>query len=172
MGATLPLLARHAVRNERQIGSRVGALYAVNTVGRDRGTVCAAFWLIPELGLRRTVWVGAALNGAVFALAALLARGAPLRAAIPATRAATRRAARATWILPAIALSGAVSFAYEVLWTRLLGHVLGAQPARVRDDARELPARHRARQRGRRADRDDARARAASASRSRSSGSR
>jgi hypothetical protein len=29
------------------------------------------------------------------------------------------------WILPLIAISGGVSFTYEVLWTRLLGHVLG-----------------------------------------------
>jgi spermidine synthase len=33
MGATLPLLARHAVRRESEIGSRVGLLYAINTVG-------------------------------------------------------------------------------------------------------------------------------------------
>ncbi|MBW1689106.1 MAG: fused MFS/spermidine synthase [Deltaproteobacteria bacterium] len=132
MGATLPLLARHAVRNEAEIGSRVGVLYAVNTAGAIAGTLCAAFLLMPELGLRRTVWVGAALNGLVFALAALLARGAaspptpnhstpegPRAGSTPATGAAV-------WILPAIALSGAVSFAYEVLWARLLGHLLGA----------------------------------------------
>ena len=76
MGATLPLLARYAVRTEAEIGSRVGVLYAVNTAGAIAGTLCAAFWLMPELGLRRTVWVGAALNGLVFVLAALLARGA------------------------------------------------------------------------------------------------
>src|SRR5688572_3677295 len=58
MGATLPLLSGWAVRVDRQLGSRVGALYAVNTAGAIGGTVCAAFWLIPELGLRRTAWVG------------------------------------------------------------------------------------------------------------------
>ena len=125
MGATLPLLARYAVRSERQLGSRVGVLYAVNTAGAIAGTVCAAFWLIPELGLRHTVWVGAALNGAVFALAALLARGASLPPDSGDAR-STAAAGSAAWILPAIALSGSVSFAYEVLWTRLLGHVLGA----------------------------------------------
>jgi spermidine synthase len=128
MGATLPLLARHAVRREAEIGSRVGLLYAVNTAGAIAGTVCAAFWLMPELGLRRTVWAGAALNGVVFALAALLARGAAaLPAAPPEARGAPGTAVQGFhWILPAIALSGAVSFAYEVLWTRLLGHLIGA----------------------------------------------
>lgn len=126
MGATLPLLARHAVRNEAEIGSRVGVLYAVNTAGAIAGTLCAAFWLMPELGLRRTVWGGAALNGLVFALAALLARGAANPPSV-SPRASTGPIVDGSgWILPAIALSGAVSFAYEVLWTRLLGHLLGA----------------------------------------------
>jgi spermidine synthase len=126
MGATLPLLARHAVRSESEIGSRVGVLYAVNTAGAIAGTVLAAFWLMPELGLRRTVWVGAGLNGLVFALAALLARGAVNPPVSDPSRAASSpTAVGAGWILPAIALSGAVSFAYEVLWTRLLGHLVG-----------------------------------------------
>jgi spermidine synthase len=127
MGATLPLLARHAVHREEEIASRVGVLYAVNTAGAIAGTLCAAFWLMPELGLRRTVWAGAALNALVFGLAALLARSVPLPLAPPgAPRAGAPAAEGAFWILPAIALSGAVSFAYEVLWTRLLGHLLGA----------------------------------------------
>src|SRR5262245_45600910 len=39
MGATLPLLARHAVRTETQIGSRIGTLYALNTAGAVAGAV-------------------------------------------------------------------------------------------------------------------------------------
>ncbi len=126
MGATLPLLARHAVHSDQELASRVGVLYAVNTAGAIAGALVAAFWLIPEFGLRRTVWVGAVQNAAVFLLAARLARSA---APPPDPRARTRErkdeGPGAAWILPAIALSGAVSFAYEVLWTRLLGHVVG-----------------------------------------------
>ena len=126
MGATLPLLARHAVHREDEIASRVGVLYAVNTAGAIAGTLCAAFWLMPALGLRLTVWSGAALNALVFGLAVMLARSAPIEVeqTLPPSRA--RAAPRSLWILPAIALSGAVSFAYEVMWTRLLGHLLGA----------------------------------------------
>ena len=123
MGATLPLLTRHAVDSEEGIARRVGLLYAVNTAGAIAGTLVAAFWLMPEIGLRRTVWFGAALNAVVFALAAALARRAPAAAPAPSDTVADR--AR-HWILPAIAASGAVSFTYEVLWTRLLGHLLGA----------------------------------------------
>jgi spermidine synthase len=122
MGATLPLLARHAVRSEREIGSRIGALYATNTFGAVVGTVLAAFFLLPALGLRRTVLVAVALNALVFAAAALLARVSPLSAA---GAAAPRPAPGHGRILPLIALSGMVSFTYEVMWTRLLSHLLG-----------------------------------------------
>ncbi len=128
MGATLPLLARQAVRRDEEIGRRVGLLYAVNTAGAVLGTSCAAFVLLPAIGLRSTVYVGAAVNALVFALAALLARGAgevaPASEA-PAAAAGGARAAGASWILPLVMLSGVASFSYEVLWTRLLGHVLG-----------------------------------------------
>ncbi len=54
MGATLPLLARHAVREPRQIGERVGVLYAANTAGAAAGTLTAAYLLLPRLGLGPT----------------------------------------------------------------------------------------------------------------------
>jgi len=123
MGATLPLLARYAVQRDEQVGPRIGALYAINTAGAIAGTVCAAFVLLPELGLRQTVHVGVAVNALVFVAAALLARGARLPAEAPGTR--WRAGAGVHWILPLIAISGVVSFLYEVMWTRLLGLVLG-----------------------------------------------
>lgn len=123
MGATLPLLARHAVRTQSEIGSRIGALYAVNTTGAIAGTVVAAFWLLPALGLSATVLVAVAANVAVFAIAAGIARGAAPVAADDAGAPAART--RFHWILPAVLLSGAVSFGYEVFWFRLLSHLLG-----------------------------------------------
>lgn len=129
MGATLPLLVRHAVRREEDIGGRVGLLYASNTAGAIAGTLVAAFALLPALGLRQTVYCGVAVNALVFAAAALLARGTPLleTRAAPALAAAEADPVdrRAPWILPLIALSGVTSFTYEVLWTRLLGQILG-----------------------------------------------
>jgi spermidine synthase len=131
MGATLPILARYAVRRESQIGSRVGLLYAINTLGAVGGTVGAGFALLPRLGLEATIWVGVAVNGLVFLAAALLARGAGPVEDLPVAVAGDPAAARdpagrsGRWILPLVLASGAVSFSYEVLWTRLLGHLLG-----------------------------------------------
>jgi hypothetical protein len=129
MGATLPLLARHAVRSDREVGPRIGALYAINTTGALGGTLVCGFVLLPALGLRATVWVGVALNALVFVLAAAVARSAPESvAAAGGARTGDEAAAplaHAARILPIVLLSGAASFSYEVLWTRLLGHVLG-----------------------------------------------
>lgn len=128
MGATLPLLARYAVSEDAQVGPRIGVLYAVNTFGAIAGTLIAAFYLLPEFGLRQTVYIGIFGNFIVFLAAAALARGL---AGMPAEESNPEKAGtpRFHWILPAMTISGAVSFLYEVLWTRLLGQVLGGSTA-------------------------------------------
>ncbi len=143
MGATLPLLARHAVHDRSQIGQRIGLLYASNTFGAVLGALATAFLLLPNLGLTRTVWTGAALNGLVLLLAAALVRrerqalaGAGHATAPHSSASAQRRAEpirfpfvappAPVWVLPLMLLSGAVSFAHEVLWARMLSHVVGS----------------------------------------------
>ncbi len=126
MGATLPLLARHAVREDQQLGRRIGALYAVNTTGAIAGTLLAAFALLPSIGLRATIAAAAGVNATVFLAAWALAQQAPPPAsAAPPPSELETAAGRARWILPLIAASGFTSFAYEVLWVRLLGHMVG-----------------------------------------------
>ena len=126
MGATLPLLTRYAVRRNEQIGSRVALLYGINTLGAVLGTLTAAFLLLPAVGLRATVGVGAAVNLVVFVIAALLARRLKDAAAVEESYSPpSARLRRPAWILPVMLLSGANAFLYEVLWTRLLAHVMG-----------------------------------------------
>lgn len=134
MGATLPLLARYAVTEDRQLGPRIGLLYAVNTGGAVAGTLVAAFALLPAMGLTRTIWVGVGVNLLVFAAAAVLAvgessrataRGKPRRSDQVVEPALPARTPLSRFILPVMLASGMVSFTYEVLWTRLLGHILG-----------------------------------------------
>jgi spermidine synthase len=56
MGATLPVLSRVAAESNRNVGSAVGLLYAVNTLGAVVGTVVAAFLALPALGMKRTLF--------------------------------------------------------------------------------------------------------------------
>jgi spermidine synthase len=127
MGATLPLLARHAVRGDRELLPRVALLYAANTAGAVAGTLATGFVLLPDLGLRGAVSVGIASNLAVLAIAVAIARraGAVAEPAARAAAAAAPARERIHWILPLALASGAVAFGYELVWTRLLSHVLG-----------------------------------------------
>ena len=127
MGATLPLLARHAVREVGQIGRRVGILYAANTFGAVAGVLLGAFVLLPQLGLRATIASAAAINALVFLAAWALARtAAPLEASGAQAQAQSAGPSPGRWILPLILISGFVSFSYEVLWVRLIGQIVGA----------------------------------------------
>lgn len=121
MGATLPVLARYAVVRDEELGTRVGTLYTVNTLGAALGTLGAGFLLLPAVGLGRTVWAGVALNTLAFVLAVPLFRSSA-RAAAPAAPAGPLGH---RYVLPLTLVSSAVSFTYEVLWTRLLTFVLG-----------------------------------------------
>nr|MCS5638377.1 fused MFS/spermidine synthase [Myxococcota bacterium] len=130
MGATLPLLARHAIREDDEIGPKIGLLYGVNTAGAIAGALAAAFLLLPEYGLRQTIYFGAATNALVFLAAAALSRVSPAPAPTSPDALSASESVSAGWmILPLITLSGMVSFAYEVLWVRLLGFVLGGSTA-------------------------------------------
>jgi spermidine synthase len=62
MGMTLPVLTRHLVRRDPDIGGRIARLYGLNTLGAVMGTFAAGFALIGLLGLRETTYVGVALN--------------------------------------------------------------------------------------------------------------
>ena len=148
MGATLPLLARHVVRRDEELGQKIGMLYAINTAGAVLGTMTAAFVLMPSIGLRATTWVGAAANLLVFGLIiALVCRRASLErpegsmasgqpSQIQSNRKLRRgrdknradqaeRRLRYGWILWLAGLSGGISFSYEIIFTRMLGHLLG-----------------------------------------------
>jgi len=131
MGATLPILASGVIRHRKQIGSRVGWLYALNTFGAVIGTVLAAFFLIPKIGLWQTSFVAVFLNLLVAFLGWFVALRVPPREegeSTPVTEgaAAPLLSQRFGWvILGVMFFSGGISFAYEILWSRVLSHVLG-----------------------------------------------
>ena len=134
MGATLPLLTKHVVHRDEELGPRVSWLYAINTLGAVAGTLCAAFVFLPAFGLLRTVWVGVAANMAVFALVWKLSKTVGndfdpghlenQSHAIPPSGTSAGDV-RFRWVLVLVAISGAISFCYEIVFTRMLGHVIG-----------------------------------------------
>ncbi len=131
MGGTLPLLARFAVLSIGEVGGRVGALYAANTVGAAGGVALATYLLLPQLGLTASERLAAAANVAVGITALLLSRAArvvdppaPETAEPPAAPAGLPRTARV--LLWGTALSGFSAMVYEVAWSRTLAMSLGS----------------------------------------------
>ncbi|MGI9471798.1 MAG: fused MFS/spermidine synthase, partial [Rubripirellula sp.] len=159
MGATLPLLARHVVKRDEELGPKIGLLYAINTAGAVIGTMVAAFLCLPNLGLAHTTWIGVAANVLVFLLVLAIVRkrtdlrppeadniqpSAGERLGVGERRADARKKgsqkkkqrpgptrddaiseSRFRLILIFTAASGAVSFCYEIVFTRMLGQMLG-----------------------------------------------
>jgi spermidine synthase len=135
MGATLPLAVRgvravRAIEADRVRGDAwsMGLLYATNTAGAIVGCLLSGLVLIGSLGLTETITVAAAAN-AVAGLGALLlslrvspAQSTPMRLAFEA------RPTEKLSVIPlvAFAVSGAISLAYEVVWSRILAVLFDA----------------------------------------------
>lgn len=62
MGGVFPLVSRLAVRSEDGMGSTLGRLYAVETLGSTLGGLVTGFFLLGTLGQRDTIYAAAALN--------------------------------------------------------------------------------------------------------------
>jgi spermidine synthase len=137
MGMTLPLLTRYLVRTLDEAGARLGELYAANTIGAMAGTLLGGFVLIELLGLRLTSYLAVVLNVVAGTGALLLSRrwetgpdpseasaadrGRPPRPEVPRDFRPRRRV-----VLAATFVSGFVSLALEVLWTRMLAEGTGS----------------------------------------------
>jgi spermidine synthase len=126
MGATLPLLAEHTVERFGHLGTRVGRLYALNTLGAAAGCFAAGFAVIPMLGVMGTTWAAAALNFTVGGVALLLGRErAPAAPAETGPEPAGALPAlyppeTIRWAIVAFAVSGFAGLGFEVVWTRLI----------------------------------------------------
>ncbi len=126
MGATLPVLVRHAAEGVGMTGRVVGRLYAANTAGAVAGTALAGFWMLPALGLAATTSAAALANVALGVAALVLDRW--VAALAPDADAAVRAplSARARWVVAGSALAGLAALVEEVAWTRVLALMLGA----------------------------------------------
>jgi spermidine synthase len=131
MGGTLPMLARWLVGREEEIGGRVGALYAANTLGAFAGTAAATYGLLPHTGVREGELVAIALNVvaglAALSMAGLGSRVSGLRTSEEAPQeAASEPRLDTRFVLWATCLSGFACMVDEVAWARLVSLVFGS----------------------------------------------
>ncbi len=138
MGASLPAMARWLQSTPRGV-SWLGLMYGANTVGAVFGCLLAGFYLLRVFDLATATYVAAGINGAVALTSRLLAAVTPSSttetvsdqhiglAGESQTAGVSREQGETSWpIYLTIAISGACALGAEVVWTRLLGLMLGA----------------------------------------------
>lgn len=119
LGATLPTLAP-ALATRATVGSRGGALYALNTLGGAAGIATMGFGLPLAVGVPASYAIAAAASG-LAGLLALWVGDQPPPAAPPAS-AGPGRPARTAWLLAGA--TGLLGIGLEILWTVLFAQVL------------------------------------------------
>ena len=131
MGATLPLLVGHLARRFSNVGSAVGLLYFVNTLGAGVACLLSALVLFPFLNMRGSVYVAVAMNVFVAVIALL---GHKLRGHADVQEEAPKdlklHKNTKTLSLPAaLMLAGAggfVSLSYEIFFFRTVNFATGS----------------------------------------------
>ena len=125
MGATLPAIARWLETTPKGV-AWLGFFYGGNIAGAVVGSLLAGFYLLRVHDSAIATYAAVGLNVAVAALALVMAKMTPYHEAPAADLARPQRAAGATVIYVAIALSGMTALASEVIWTRILSLLFGA----------------------------------------------
>jgi spermidine synthase len=132
MGASLPAIVRWIKSSPRGV-SWWGMLYGWNTAGAVFGCLFAGFYLLRIYNMATATYVAAAINVMVAVVSYMLAGVTPQQAAASDPSAAG--SAARTPLLPAanhwpvyvtIGLSGACALGAEIVWTRLMGMLLGS----------------------------------------------
>ena len=129
MGATLPILVAHLVARSGQVGSAVGLLYYVNTLGAGAACLVCCVILFPFFGMHTAVFTAAGIN-VVVAIGAMTAH-ALQRGVISAKPTSMTNSARASLISmrPALLLAGLggfIALSYEIFLFRTISYASGS----------------------------------------------
>jgi len=130
MGASLPAAARWIEYTPRG-ASWWGLLYGTNTLGAVFGCLLAGFYLLRIYNIALTTFAAVAFNIAVAGVSLWLAGRTPEHSEAIVAGSEPLRPVReddsSLWpVYVTIALSGATALGAEVVWTRLIGYLLGA----------------------------------------------
>ena len=123
MGATLPLISKYCVTNDKRLGTQVSLLYALNTLGAAFGCMLTGFFLMGAFGVLQTVLMAAAANLfiGISALSIYKENGGTLKFSLPKINfpQLSWSSEQKFWMGISF-ICGFTALAYEVIWTRLL----------------------------------------------------
>lgn len=137
MGATLPVLTAVLLRSKVFKSTSVTRLYTYNLCGAILGTIIAGFFLLPALGLFKTIYLAALTNVLIGLFALLLDRRKAVAIAETSANDSDTAGSHSHhdqpvvdngirfWFLCAF-VSGFVTISTQVAWTRVLTMVIGS----------------------------------------------
>ena len=128
MGATLPIISKYYVTNNARLGTQIGILYSINTLGAVVGCLLTGFLLISVLGVLQTVLLTALMNLFIGISAIRVYQDSSGEEAV-----SVKLPKLSLFSFPRISVNseqkfwmgvsficGFTALAYEVVWTRLL----------------------------------------------------
>jgi predicted membrane-bound spermidine synthase len=124
MGGTVVTLLRACQPMETVVAKISGWLYAANTAGAIAGTLLTAFLLIPTLGIQRTAWVTAAINGGLAIAAVILQKS---HVSSPLKSAKRHPPNSIPLALALYTIAGGLALGYEVIWSQAIVQFLSTR---------------------------------------------
>ncbi|MEO6393344.1 MAG: fused MFS/spermidine synthase [Pyrinomonadaceae bacterium] len=136
MGATLPILSSAILRSDRSGPTAITGLYNCNLIGAIAGALVAGFFLLPEFGVKATIWTAAAINLLIGSTALYLESRSPSWKVVdqpinipesvsPIASSSNAAADSRFWWWCALT-SGFVTIGVQVAWSRILTMVIGS----------------------------------------------
>ena len=136
MGATLPILSAALLRSDNFKSASIARLYTCNLVGAIVGTLAAGFLLLPEFGVRATIYTAAVINIIIGIVAIVTDRNTEavnevksqpkeIQSETSITAPGEGLQSKRFWLFVAF-VSGFVTISTQVAWTRILTMVIGS----------------------------------------------
>ena len=134
MGSTLPILVAHLVRISGNVGTSVGILYFVNTLGSAVACLMSAKFIMRLLGESGSVYLAAAINCAIGLIALsvyVIRRNQPPQMAEGQPGAAPPGPIEPLplpfpWAVITAGMCGFISLSYEIVWYRVYSFASGS----------------------------------------------
>jgi len=126
LGATFPLLCSALIRRAQEgIGQHISILYFSNSIGAAAGALIATFILLPAIGMPGAMLTAGILNLVVAIVCYYVAKSPESNQQLQTEDSEPASTDITKIVLIAAAITGAVSFMYEIAWIRMLNLVLG-----------------------------------------------
>lgn len=136
MGLTLPLLTRQFLDEKNNLGNSAGLLYTANTLGAAAGASLTGYFVLPQLGITKSLWIAVFTNVlvAAFAIVAANLKRSPSGPLAPPVDSpdpnrdsnASAHARQVAWIATVqLTVGGFVTFGLETTFIHLLATVAG-----------------------------------------------